>query len=92
MTTGVVIVAAGRGRRLGGETPKQYLDLGHRAVLRWAVEAFLAEPAVGALVTVIHPDDRALYDTAMGDLADARCLPPAAGGETRWRQGRRRRC
>lgn len=83
MSTGVVIVAAGRGRRLGGETPKQYLDLAGRPVLRRAVEAFLSEPAVDAVVPVIHPDDRPLYDAALSGLSDPRCLPPAAGGETR---------
>ena len=47
-TTIALIVAAGRGIRLGAATPKQYLPLGGVAMLRRSVEAFLSHPAVGA--------------------------------------------
>ncbi|HEX4762582.1 MAG TPA: 2-C-methyl-D-erythritol 4-phosphate cytidylyltransferase, partial [Sphingomicrobium sp.] len=46
MTLTALIVAAGRGERLGGGIPKQYRLLGHKPVLRWAVEAFLRHPAI----------------------------------------------
>jgi 2-C-methyl-D-erythritol 4-phosphate cytidylyltransferase len=41
-TVAVIIVAAGRGHRLGGETPKQYLPLEGACALRRSVEAFRA--------------------------------------------------
>ncbi|MBW7836865.1 MAG: 2-C-methyl-D-erythritol 4-phosphate cytidylyltransferase, partial [Sphingomonadales bacterium] len=37
-----IIVAAGRGERAGGATPKQYWPLLGKAMLRWTVEPFLA--------------------------------------------------
>lgn len=75
-----LIVAAGRGHRLGGGRPKQYMPLGGKAVLRHAVEAFATHPKIDFTQVVIHPDDDELYAEAMEGLAIA---PPIAGGETR---------
>lgn len=79
-TVHVLIVAAGRGARFGGPLPKQYCALAGQPVLRRTVGAFLAHPAVSGIRVTIHPDDRALYDAAVGDLG----LPePVHGGATR---------
>jgi 2-C-methyl-D-erythritol 4-phosphate cytidylyltransferase/2-C-methyl-D-erythritol 2,4-cyclodiphosphate synthase len=75
-----LIVAAGRGHRVGGGLPKQYRPLGGIAVLRRTVEAFLAHPRVDAVQVVIHPDDRGLYDAAVAGLPLA---APVPGGATR---------
>jgi 2-C-methyl-D-erythritol 4-phosphate cytidylyltransferase / 2-C-methyl-D-erythritol 2,4-cyclodiphosphate synthase len=76
----VLVVAAGRGRRFGGDIPKQYLDLGGRPVLRHSLAAFAANPAIHAVRAVIHPDDRPYYDAAAAGLG----LPePVHGGERR---------
>jgi len=76
----VLVVAAGRGSRFGGPLPKQYCDLAGEPVLRRTVGAFLDHPAVSGVRVMIHPDDRALYDAAVGDLG----LPePVHGGATR---------
>ncbi len=55
MDTAVIIVAAGRGSRMGGELPKQWQLLAERPVLAHVLAAFSGMPAV----LVIHPDDRA---------------------------------
>ncbi|MCB7130126.1 MAG: 2-C-methyl-D-erythritol 4-phosphate cytidylyltransferase, partial [Candidatus Brocadiales bacterium] len=44
-----LVVAAGRGSRLGGEVPKQYRNLGGRPVLRYSLQAFLEHPRVDAV-------------------------------------------
>lgn len=76
-----LIVAGGRGVRAGGGLPKQYRRLGGQPVLRRTVRAFLSHPRVAAVQVVIHPDDEALYQAAVGDLD----LPaPVLGGATRW--------
>src|SRR5438876_8346970 len=75
-----LVVAAGRGTRLGGPLPKQYLPLGGVAVLRHAVRALTQHPAVDAVRVIIHPDDRAHYDAATGGL---NLLEPVAGGAQR---------
>lgn len=67
MTTAAVIVAAGRGSRAGGEVPKQWQMLAGRPVLAHTLEAFRGR--VDLLVVVIHPDDRALALTVVGDAA-----------------------
>jgi 2-C-methyl-D-erythritol 4-phosphate cytidylyltransferase/2-C-methyl-D-erythritol 2,4-cyclodiphosphate synthase len=48
-----IIVAAGRGERLGGDQPKQLVDLGGRTLLQRSVAAFDAHPAVDAIVVVL---------------------------------------
>jgi 2-C-methyl-D-erythritol 4-phosphate cytidylyltransferase/2-C-methyl-D-erythritol 2,4-cyclodiphosphate synthase len=80
MTVIALIVAAGRGTRLGGDRPKQYRLLGGKAMLRHGVEAFLTDPQVDATYVVIHPDDRALYDEAVAGLS---LPPPILGGARR---------
>jgi 2-C-methyl-D-erythritol 4-phosphate cytidylyltransferase/2-C-methyl-D-erythritol 2,4-cyclodiphosphate synthase len=75
-----LIVAGGRGVRVGGDIPKQYRRLGDAVVLRRTVLAFIRHPAVDRVQVVIHPDDLQLYDEAVGDLD----LPaPVFGGATR---------
>jgi len=75
-----LIVAAGSGERFGGDRPKQYQDLGGRAVLHHTVSAFLRHVAVSSVQVVIQPAHRELYDDAVTGLG----LPePVAGGATR---------
>src|SRR5256885_1889260 len=52
MTVTALIVAAGKGERVGG-LPKQYRLLGGKPVLRWAVEALMHHVAVGQTRVVI---------------------------------------
>ncbi|MCZ6636789.1 MAG: bifunctional 2-C-methyl-D-erythritol 4-phosphate cytidylyltransferase/2-C-methyl-D-erythritol 2,4-cyclodiphosphate synthase [Alphaproteobacteria bacterium] len=81
-----LIVAAGRGARLGnamgpgGSPPKQYLPLAGRPMLVYAVEVFCNLTEVNKVAVVIHGDDRALYDAAVDGLD---LLDPVIGGETR---------
>lgn len=56
MSVGVIVVAAGRGERLGGAVPKQLLDLGGRTILQRSVEAFDRVPETAGLVVVLPPD------------------------------------
>ena len=81
MTDAVLLVAAGRGRRLGGPIPKQYRLLGAIPVLRHTIGAFLTAGLTRVRV-VIHPDDLTLYDEAAAGLG---LPPPVRGGDTRQR-------
>jgi 2-C-methyl-D-erythritol 4-phosphate cytidylyltransferase / 2-C-methyl-D-erythritol 2,4-cyclodiphosphate synthase len=83
MAAAGLIVAAGRGRRLGADLPKQYQPLGARTPLALAAEALLSHPAIARVLVVIHPDDRPLYDAAMRGIDDARLLPPVHGAQER---------
>ncbi len=75
-----LIVAAGRGTRLGGARPKQYLPLGGKPLLRYAAERLCAHPAINHVRVVFHPADRALYDEAVSGLD---LLAPVPGGAAR---------
>lgn len=82
MSTAALIVAAGRGSRLQGSAPKQYLPLCGRAILSRSIDAFEAMPEIGAVQVVIHADDALRYqDCAQG--RSPKVLPPVEGGATR---------
>jgi 2-C-methyl-D-erythritol 4-phosphate cytidylyltransferase / 2-C-methyl-D-erythritol 2,4-cyclodiphosphate synthase len=75
-----LVVAAGRGTRLGAPLPKQYLPLGGVAVLRHGVRALAEHPSIAAVRVIIHPDDRPHYDSATAGLG---LMPPVDGGAQR---------
>lgn len=78
--TVALIVAAGRGARVGGDVPKQYRMAAGAPILRHTVQAFLRHPAVAGVRVVIHPDDHDRYAGASFGLD---LLPPVHGGATR---------
>lgn len=71
MRTAVLIVAAGRGTRMGGEVPKQWQLLAGKPVLEHVLAAF----AGMQVLVVIHPEDRA--------RAEALGVPLVEGGASR---------
>ena len=54
---GVVIVAGGRGARVGGEVPKQYREIGGIPMLLRAIHPFASHPEVAHVVVVLPPED-----------------------------------
>lgn len=54
-----IIVAGGRGSRLGADRPKQLLDVGGRTMLQRSVDAFDRHPSVSEIVVVLPDDVRA---------------------------------
>lgn len=59
MTTAAIIVAAGRGTRLGGEVPKQWQDLAGQRVIDRTLARFAGHRGIDRLVIVLHADDMA---------------------------------
>lgn len=53
---GVVVLAAGRSRRAGGDVPKQFREVAGVPVLLRALRPFLAHPDVGRVVAVVPED------------------------------------
>lgn len=53
MKIAALIVAAGEGKRAGGDIPKQLRPLGSKPVYRWALDAFLRHPQIDQCVLVI---------------------------------------
>ncbi|MEO0798290.1 MAG: bifunctional 2-C-methyl-D-erythritol 4-phosphate cytidylyltransferase/2-C-methyl-D-erythritol 2,4-cyclodiphosphate synthase [Pseudomonadota bacterium] len=90
MDTVAVIVAAGRGARMGEALgPKQYVDLAGRMILARTIERFLVHASIDGVLVVIHADDADRYGQAIsqlpGDLAQQKLLAPVVGGPTRQR-------
>lgn len=78
MSVTALIVAAGRGERLGGGLPKQYRMLGGRPVLRRAVDALVSHPAIAAVRVVIGPGQNELAKAALGDMDVGRLIEGGA--------------
>jgi 2-C-methyl-D-erythritol 4-phosphate cytidylyltransferase/2-C-methyl-D-erythritol 2,4-cyclodiphosphate synthase len=75
-----LIVAAGSGSRTGSPTPKQYMPIAGKPMLRWAIERSLAAGHFAEVVCVIGKGQEKLYRAATEGLK----LPPAVeGGATR---------
>ena len=68
MTTTALIVAAGKGERVGGAVPKQFRLLGGKAVLRWAVESLIRHPAVQSTRIVIGEGQQSSAAAALDGL------------------------
>lgn len=74
-----MVVAAGSGSRVGGETPKQFRPIAGRSLLAHAVDR-LDHPRIDAVQIVIGEGQEVAYRAAIGD----RPLPdPILGGATR---------
>ncbi len=73
-----MILAGGRGVRVGGEVAKQFLPLGDRTVLEHSVAAFARHPAIDR-VLVVAPADA--LERVRELLADPAVLVTAGGAE-----------
>ncbi len=77
MRVTAIIAAGGSGSRLGGEVPKQFLELGGRTILERAVAAFTAHPRVDAVIVALPSG---MTDALGSTHTKLRCVP---GGSTR---------
>jgi 2-C-methyl-D-erythritol 4-phosphate cytidylyltransferase len=75
-----LIPAAGVGARMGAATPKQYLPILGKPMLRHAVDAFSASARIAHTYVVVSPDDGQI-DAVMADAGKATVV--RRGGATR---------
>lgn len=71
MNWGAVIVAAGRGTRMGASDNKPYLALCGRPVLAYSLEAFGRCPDVESVVVVVAPGEEAKAEAVVRGLEPA---------------------
>nr|WP_318383797.1 2-C-methyl-D-erythritol 4-phosphate cytidylyltransferase [uncultured Enterobacter sp.] len=62
-----VVPAAGFGRRMQTECPKQYLSIGDKTILEHAVDALLANPRVAKVIIAISPGDARFAQLPLAD-------------------------
>jgi 2-C-methyl-D-erythritol 4-phosphate cytidylyltransferase len=77
----VVLVAAGQGTRLGGDTPKQYRSLAGVPLLLHALRPFAAHPEVLQVVIVLPPRDAAVPPPFLRELTGTGLVVVAGGAE-----------
>src|SRR5262245_8023982 len=75
-----IIVAAGRGERMGASRPKAFLDLAGQPLLLRSALAFDAAPSVNAVVAVVPAEE---IEAARTILAPVRKLHAVVGGGSR---------
>jgi 2-C-methyl-D-erythritol 4-phosphate cytidylyltransferase len=76
-----IVVAAGRGERMGGGRPKAFLTLLGEALLSRAVRAFEAAPSVSEIVVVAPASELEAARALLAPLGKLRAV--VAGGERR---------
>jgi 2-C-methyl-D-erythritol 4-phosphate cytidylyltransferase/2-C-methyl-D-erythritol 2,4-cyclodiphosphate synthase len=79
-TVTLLIVAAGSGERMGGDVPKQFRQLGGKAVLAHAVDALASHPRIDSVRVVVGDGQQALARDALGDRDVGTLI---TGGRTR---------
>ena len=83
MIVDVVVAAGGKGRRLGGAVPKQWLSIGDRTIFERSVAACAASPRVRGIVVVVPDGDVDHARTLAAGAAGAKLLDVVAGGARR---------
>jgi 2-C-methyl-D-erythritol 4-phosphate cytidylyltransferase len=78
METMAILVAAGRGERMGAGRPKAFVSLGGQTLLERSARALLAAPSVGGLVAVVPADTLDEARTVVHALG-TRCQVVAGG-------------
>ena len=81
-----VVVAAGKGLRVGGDLPKQYRRVGGRAVLTRTLAALAASPSIARIQPVIAPDAADFFSECVAELGQdfaKKLAAPVPGGATR---------
>jgi 2-C-methyl-D-erythritol 4-phosphate cytidylyltransferase / 2-C-methyl-D-erythritol 2,4-cyclodiphosphate synthase len=81
-----VVVAAGRGIRIGGGTPKQYRRVGGQAVLTRTLAALAVDATIGRIQPVIAADAADFFRACLDELSPeirAKIADPVEGGATR---------
>ncbi|MDR1332761.1 MAG: 2-C-methyl-D-erythritol 4-phosphate cytidylyltransferase [Tannerella sp.] len=84
MKRGVIVVAGGRGLRMGGDLPKQFIPVHGKPVLMHTLEVFHRWDGRAVLVVVLPEAHRAYWEMLCREL---NCRIPhdvATGGETRF--------
>lgn len=83
MPAAVVILAAGRGSRVGADVNKVLLPLGDAPVLAWSMRDALALPDVRRVVLVVRPGEQDDVAAVLAAHLGAREIALVAGGATR---------
>ena len=78
-----IVVAAGKGTRLGGSRPKQFLELGGVPILVHALRQFERSREISEIITVLPAEDTAGFQSVVQEFGLTKTGRAIAGGATR---------
>lgn len=80
----VIIVAGGKGLRMGSELPKQFISIGGKPVLMWTLEAFYNYDATINIILVLPVSHQEYWKGLCQEYQFSVPHQIATGGETRF--------
>lgn len=84
MMNAVIIVAGGKGLRMGGDIPKQFLPIGGKPVLMRTIERFLLYDKEMQVVLVLPESQQGYWQSLCEQYRFSQPYTLATGGETRF--------
>lgn len=84
MMNAVIIVAGGKGLRMGGDIPKQFLPIGGKPVLMRTIERFLLYDKEMQVVLVLPESQQGYWQSLCEQYCFSQPYTLATGGETRF--------
>jgi 2-C-methyl-D-erythritol 4-phosphate cytidylyltransferase/2-C-methyl-D-erythritol 2,4-cyclodiphosphate synthase len=79
MQVAAIIAAGGRGTRLGGHEPKQFLEIGGVSMLQMSVDALRRSPRIQEIVVALPADHVASAAAVLADAPGASLIVVAGG-------------
>ena len=80
----IIIVAGGKGLRMGGDIPKQFLPIGGKPILMHTIDRFLQYDALMQVVLVLPESQQDYWRTLCQQYHFSQPYALANGGETRF--------
>jgi len=78
-----IVVAAGKGTRLGGDRPKQFLELGGVPIIIHTLRQFERSKQINEVITVLPAEDTAGFESLAQKFELSKARRIVAGGATR---------
>src|SRR6476619_4912087 len=78
-----IVVAAGKGTRLGGDRPKQFLELGGVPVIIHTLKQFERSKRINEVIMVLPAEDTAGFESLAQRFELSKVRRIVAGGSTR---------
>ena len=79
-----IIAAGGMGNRLGGDTPKAFIQLGGKPLFLHSLEVFDRHPAVSEIILVVPDDSVDKAKNIIDTLTTSKNVTVTPGGVERW--------
>ena len=79
-----IIAAGGMGNRLGGDTPKAFIQLGGKPLFLHSLEVFDQHPAVSEIILVVPDDSVDKAKNIIDTLTTLKNVTVTPGGVERW--------